>query len=625
MEKGGIMNFNQRVRQKVGFAGFAALGLALAMVCAATARAESNTSEQWRLERHNKSIGVTKTLSGGTSKSTFKGGGGAAVTQTEVLSDQTQIPMLTSHGDIDLLAAQSRYSGIVARGGFTKVPSGSYKKGAEGAGVATLNARLFAEGYLRVEATQGDVAAVYTTATQDAVSRFQRNMGLAATGKVDGATLAELNVSAEARLKTINANIPRLAIYEQDLGGRYLIVNIPAQQIETVAGGHVYSRHNAIVGRVERPSPVVMTPLATVKFNPYWNAPVSIVERDLIPKVLANINVLDDMNMKVFQGIGGPEIDPKTVDWAKAIPDDYAFRQEPGPENAMKTAKIEFNSTFGIYLHDTPEPQLFKTSNRFYSSGCIRVEKMPLLVRWVLNGQDGFGESKIASMAETLERLDVKIAAPPQLRVAYLTAWPTANGTVAFRHDIYDLDGTGFTVGQPMPVGETSPDGLRYVVRPLPRQVPVDVAEADGFNLFGARNSAKSPVASTGPKKNLFGKTLFDATKVSTGAAPVIPVDAVYTTPKKINKDKPAKTAAVYKGIGLFDWAAYRKQQAAAAKPAPVNPKIKAAASKNGTDKTVVPAASKPAKPAKIKMAMADSCVANAKSPMPKDCKPVKK
>jgi L,D-transpeptidase YcbB len=631
--------------------------LALSLICSwatipafiSAVHAESETSEQWRLERVNKKDGVTSFKSGTKTATTFHGGGGDAVTQTEIIADQAQIPMLTSKSDAALQAAQSKYSAIVAQGGFPKIPSGNYKKGADGKAVEILNQRLFIEGYLRVEGTQGDVASVFTTATQDAVSRYQRNLGLGVTGRVDNATLAELNISAESRLQAISANIPRLAIYEQGLGDRYVIVNIAAQQIETVSNGHVFSRHNAIVGRPERPSPVVMAPLDTVKFNPYWNAPVSIVERDIIPKMQANPQFLTSMNMKVYQGIGGPEVDPKSIDWAHAIPDDYQFRQEPGPENAMKTAKIEFNSPFGIYLHDTPEPQLFKTNNRFYSSGCIRVEKMPLLVEWVLNGQEGFDSSKISSMSETLERLDVKIAAAPQLRVAYLTAWPTSNGTVAFRRDIYDLDGSGFTVGQPMPVGENSPEGTRFVLKPLPRQVSVDTAEADGFNLFSSRPAKKSadPLA---PKKNLFGKALFTTTGTKSQPYPVKVIKANVssqdsTLPKTTKKKTDTFAATSSKAPGLFDWAAYRKQQALDANAPKGKKKVKAidgatakadSAKLKSTAKKLAPDAklttddtkskttAKPVKKVDTAIALADPCAAvNGKIPV--DCQPAKK
>jgi L,D-transpeptidase YcbB len=523
--------------------------------------------------------------------------GGVPTSQTEIVAGKNQSPMLVTNADQLLIAAQQKYSGIVAQGGFPTVPNGDFKKGSNNASIGILNKRLFMEGYLRVEGTQGKFAEVYTSATADAVARFQRNHGLIANGKMSSATLAELNISAEKRLFTISANIPRAAAYEVGVGSRYVVVNIPAQLIETVSGGRVVTRHNAIVGRPARPSPVVMTPLAMVRFNPYWNAPVSIVERDILPKLQNSLQYLVDANIKIFKGgATGEEIDPHTLDFSNMVPDDYLFRQEPGPHNAMATAKIEFQSPFGIYLHDTPEKHMFNSDNRFFSSGCIRVEKMPLLVQWVLNGQDGYNEGKIATMAETLERLDVPLSAPPQLRVAYLTAWPASGGTVAFRRDIYELDGTGFTVGQPMPVGEMSPEGKRFVLKPLPRQQSVDAAEAEGFGLFGSRKSgaaktplfgkAKPDVAAT-KKQNIFGKSLFS----NTPAKPAVAA---------------ATTVATSKTTGLFDWAAYRKKQAAealasqkaGAKKGAIKPKKVEAAKPADAKKVAVAIPVDPAKPA---------------------------
>ncbi len=552
---------------------------------------------------------------------------GPATTKTEILVGKNVAPMLTVGSALALRQAEERYGEIAANGGWPKVTKTGLKKGSDGDAVATLNQRLYIEGYLRVEATQGDYATVFTTATQDALARFQRNNGINITGQVDSATLAALNVPAKERLRTIRENIPRLEIYETNLGSRYLVVNVPAQQIETVQNGRVYSRHNAIVGRPERPTPVVMTALSQVKFNPYWNAPASIVERDIIPKMKGGMQVLKDMNIKVFEGVGGPEIDPSTVDWSHAIADNYHFRQEPGPGNAMATAKIEFTSPFGIYLHDTPERQLFKTANRFYSSGCVRVDRMDVMLNWVLNGQDGYNEAKIATTAETLERLDVPLTAPPQLRVVYLTAWPVGN-TVAFRPDVYDLDGTEFTVGQPMPVGEMSAEGLRYTLKPIPRLVAqVDAGSESGglFSGFFSRNKSKdaSGFQNAGAQKKS-GASLFD------NAYDTPPEKAVATSDKK-------------KSVGFFDWATYRKNQKlkpaadagavktksakAKAATAPVKPDAKkAVATKAVTDTKAVAAKTADAK------ASAAPKVAAAKATTPAvpkvaakaDCKPDK-
>ncbi len=519
-------------------------------------------------------------------------------TQTEILASKSVSPMLTAESAAQMRTISARYEDIIANGGFPKVGRGSYKKGSEGKGTIELNRRLYMDGYLRKEAVEGEFAGRVTSATIDAITRFQKNLGLAATGKVDAATLAALNVSAQERLHTIEANIARLEAYGQNLGDRYLVVNVPAQQIETVNNGKVFSRHNAIVGRPERPTPVVMTALSDVNFNPYWNAPASIVERDIIPKLKSGTQILTDMNIKVFQGFGGPEVDPGEVDWSSAIADDYHFRQEPGPANAMATAKINFSSPFGIYLHDTPEKHLFKNGNRFYSSGCVRVEKVELLLEWVLNNQEGIGRSEISALAETLERRDVKLEAPPQLRVAYLTSWPVGN-TVAFRNDVYGLDGTGFIVGQPLPEGEVSDEGQRFVLKPVPRKPgAVDAAEAEGIGLFG-RRGGKSVVAPA-PKNS--GGLYGDADTESSGdyAAPAPKKKLPFAVKKPVvamaapPAEKPidSKKYQGKKGTpGLFDWAAYRKDQKrnAGKKPELAAKTVKKPAiAKKATDKVAV-------------------------------------
>jgi len=435
---------------------------------------------------------------------------GESTTETQVVDDGTVMPFLSANSEALMDAAENRYAEIVANGGWPKVPSGKFKKGSQGAAVKALNRRLFLEGYLRPEGVEGEYEQTFTSATAEGVKRFQRNHGLKVTGAINAVTLAELNVSAEKRLATIRDNIPRVQEYSKDLGRRYVVVNVPAMQIMAVTDGRVFSVHNAIVGRPSRPTPVVMTNLSTVKFNPYWNAPASIVERDILPKMLSSgpSKVLREMNIKVFQGVGGPEIDPDKVNWRRVIVDNYHFRQEPGGENAMKTAKIEFNSPFGIYLHDTPEPQLFNNAQRFYSSGCVRVDKVEILLDWILRGQDGIGRARIAELSETKERLDVSLVDPPQLRVAYLTAWPVGNGVAAFRPDVYELDDSGFVVGQPLPVGETE-GGLRYVLKPVTRTAAaVEADEASGFfgfKLFRSRNPDKnSDLASYGSNDSSF-------------------------------------------------------------------------------------------------------------------------
>src|SRR5262245_55022801 len=297
-----------------------------------------------------------------------------APTRTEVVVG-VESPMLSVHSEPLVQDAIGRYQKIVDGGGWTEIPpTRTLMLWSHGKAVATLRQRLVAEGYLADKAGSSDS---YDEAVEEAVRHFQLNHGLFANGRVDQKTLEALNVPAAERLATLKANLPRVVQYSKALGERYVVVNIPAAQLESVEKGRVHSRHNVIAGKIDRPSPVVENKITEINFNPYWNAPASIVEKDIIPQVQKNPKILSQLRIKIYDGFNGPEVDPKTIDWNKLAPDRYHFRQEPGDDNAMASVKLSFPNPYAVYMHDTPTKQLFTQSARYFSSGCGRVDTVP--------------------------------------------------------------------------------------------------------------------------------------------------------------------------------------------------------------------------------------------------------
>ena len=375
-----------------------------------------------------------------------------APTETRVIQDFSVFPMLSANSEHRLQEAIARYEIIVARGGWPRLPrTKTLVRGSKGKVVQLLRNRLATEGYLPF-AVANDKK--FDKTVESAVARFQTNHGLRATGRVDVATRSALAVSAHERLETLRANLPRVRAYSKDLGYRYIVVNIPSAQLDAVQGGRVRSRHNVVVGKQDRPSPVLMSQISELNFNPYWNAPASIVRRDIIPKMRKSLSILKQMDIRIYDGYKGPEIDPRTVDWNTVDPERYHFRQEPGQGNAMASVKINFPNKHAVYLHDTPTKQLFTEAARYFSSGCVRVDKVHVLTNWILNGHDGWNRSGIEAVVRSGERLDVKVPEGPKLRMTYLTGWVGDDGQVHFRDDIYKLDGTGFVTGQPQGLPE---------------------------------------------------------------------------------------------------------------------------------------------------------------------------
>ena len=376
-----------------------------------------------------------------------------APTRTQVLTGEGDDawPMVSAQSPALMEEAIARYEIIVRRGGWPRLPRGRILvPGARSKRVRILRRRMIAEGYLPPEAASNSKK--FGKKLAKALLRFQRNLGLRASGYVDEATRRALNVSAEARLETLYANLPRMEWAVQGVAPRYIVVNIPAAQLEAVENGRVYSRHNVIVGKPDRPSPSLISKISEINFNPYWTSPASIVRKDIIPKAKKSTRFLRDMNIHIIDPASGEEIDPRTIDWDTLDPRRYLFRQEPGKGNAMASVKINFPNRHAVYLHDTPGKQLFNAISRYYSSGCVRVERVHILTEWILRGQNGFDRRHIDEIVRSLQRVDEKVQDRPSLIIGYFTSWVTGDGQVHFRDDIYRLDGSGFVHGQPQPV-----------------------------------------------------------------------------------------------------------------------------------------------------------------------------
>jgi L,D-transpeptidase YcbB len=377
-------------------------------------------------------------------------------THTQIVANNDELAMLTAGSEQALANAIVMYRQIVKSGGWPQISSKKLAKGAKGEQALLLRQRLIFENYLPFDTLGATNASSFDDQMVEAVKAFQVNHGLVPSGTVGESTLTELNIPAEARLATLLENEPRVSAYAQDLAPRAILVNIPSLQLETVEDGKVFSRHNIVAGKLDRPSPTLVSTVSDVTFNPYWKIPASIVERDIVPHYLKDRSYLENMQIRVFDGVDGPEIDPATVDWASTPPERYFFRQDPGENNALASVKINFPNKFMVYMHDTPHRELFGSNARFESSGCIRVDQVKTVINWVLRDQTDYSPDQYDQIIENREPYVRKVQNPPSVRFMYLTAWATPEGAVNFRPDIYHLDGMGFVLGQPQPRGVQS-------------------------------------------------------------------------------------------------------------------------------------------------------------------------
>jgi murein L,D-transpeptidase YcbB/YkuD len=217
----------------------------------------------------------------------------------------------------------------------------------------------------------------------------------------------------------IAMNMERWRWLPDDLGSRYLIVNIPAYRLDAIEDGASVLDMKVVTGKKDSPTPVLADRMTTVVFSPYWNIPTDIVEKEITPKLEKDPDYLEKQHMEVD--------------------DRGRYRQLPGPGNSLGRVKFLFPNHYNVYLHDTPAQALFNRVERDFSHGCVRVDDPDALARYVLRDQPEWTAEKISAAMQSGTEQAVKLQSPLAIYLVYFTAWEEG-GALKTVPDVYGLD-----------------------------------------------------------------------------------------------------------------------------------------------------------------------------------------
>ncbi|QLR73700.1 L,D-transpeptidase [Citrobacter freundii] len=282
-----------------------------------------------------------------------------------------------------------------------------------------------------------------------AVKRFQTWQGLGADGAIGPATRDWLNVTPAQRAGVLALNIQRLRLLPGEMSTG-IMVNIPAYSLVYYQNGNQVLDSRVIVGRPDRKTPMMSSALNNVVVNPPWNVPPTLARKDILPKVWNDPGYLERHGYTVMRGWNSKEtIDPWQVDWATITPSNLPFRfqQAPGARNSLGRYKFNMPSSDAIYLHDTPNHNLFQKDTRALSSGCVRVNKASELANMLLQDA-GWNDSRILDALKQGDTRYVNIRQNIPVNLYYLTAFVGPDGRTQYRTDIYNYDLTARSSAQ---------------------------------------------------------------------------------------------------------------------------------------------------------------------------------
>ena len=338
-----------------------------------------------------------------------------------------------------LEAAIADYQRIAAAGGWPAIAKGTtLHPGDQDELVVTLRHHLFITGDLaKAKGTWN-----FDEDVQAGLKRFQRRHGLLPNGVLEARTVYALNVSAEDRLTQLRVSLQRMRDFVgRGLPDRYVMVNIPAMELQAVDDGRIVIKSRTVVGRVERQTPGVAAKIQGLNFFPFWKVPESIANKDLIAKMSKDPEYLTSEHIRVLAEPDGQEIDPHAIDWKQPLPMPVRFRQDPGDFNALGVVRIDMPNPDDVYMHDTPLKDLFRRATRNFSSGCVRVQRVLDLAAWIAGTNGDWDRARVDSVLQAGQAVDIKLKKPINVYFIYQTAWVDTEIGVAFRSDLYGRDG----------------------------------------------------------------------------------------------------------------------------------------------------------------------------------------
>ena len=321
--------------------------------------------------------------------------------------------------------APTRVLAEVDYGNHTPDPADILRKVAEGgdAGTALESYNPPHDGFRVLKAKLAELRAHAAQAGNVVLN--QPAIGSRARNSRAPKALAAVSEKPGYDIDRVLANMERWRWLPRDLGKTYVMVNIPDFTLKVVHD-HQEQWHTKIVaGKPQTPTPLLTASMDTILVNPSWHVPQSIIQNELLPRYGRDPNIFTRMGLKVKRRPDGT----------------LAVTQPPGAANALGRIKFNFPNRFQVYLHDTPQKQLFAADKRAFSHGCMRVEDPTkfgeVMLHLAMNGPAPNSQQLIGLFGR--EERTFKLTDRPIVHLTYQTAFVDA-GRLMLRDDIYGFD-----------------------------------------------------------------------------------------------------------------------------------------------------------------------------------------
>lgn len=274
----------------------------------------------------------------------------------------------------------------------------------------------------------------------EGIKRFRVRHAMIADGGLDSACISELNRNPMELRMQLLVNLERCRWMRTTQADRFLVVNVPDFKLYAFSRGKKDWEMPVVVGEELWPTASFAGDIKQIVLNPYWVVPLSIIRKELLPKMIADKNYLERNEFELIDR-NGRRVNPRNIplkDWAvRNLP--YRLQQKPGKNNPLGRMKFLFPNSHAVYMHDTPSKYLFSKPYRGFSHGCIRLYDGMQVARFVM-GDSVMRAEQIDKQIATGREHWVTLKTTVPVRIVYFTAWVDQEGVLQIRKDLYGRD-----------------------------------------------------------------------------------------------------------------------------------------------------------------------------------------
>ena len=368
----------------------------------------------------------------------------------QVAADLVQIEPQFSHYQL-LKSALARYQALNQHPELTNLPrpiAMPVKIGDSYEGAVALRNLLIAEQDLANNEGTTNTQMVIDSELVEGLKKYQLRHGLTVDGVLGQKTFKQLTTPFSVRIQQIELTLERWR-WLPPPQSPMIVVNIPQFKLFAFRSAKdneaTLLRLEVIVGQTfeHTQTPVFLAEMKYVVFRPYWDVPLNITKRELLPHIRRDPSYLTQHHFELVRGQGDTSpVVPATVDNINQLASGtIRLRQLPGDDNALGNIKFMLPNQYNVYLHSTPAQQLFSESRRAFSHGCVRVSNPLALAEYVLNNtSETWDLDRISAAMNGEANQRINLTRPIPVMIVYGTVMPLESGVVQFFDDLYGHD-----------------------------------------------------------------------------------------------------------------------------------------------------------------------------------------